>query len=132
MHHLINELRPHQARESIRVALQVQKKQRMETASRLNKHIERVQEMVKNACDSITDHNIDTIIQETLPENFERPRKKRSNGLTSSTTTANGSSPFHSNDSSSEDFYEPANLNERVSRNLQQDAIMCDLVDEIF
>ena len=30
MHHLINELRPHQARESIRVCLRMQKKQREE------------------------------------------------------------------------------------------------------
>lgn len=138
MHHLINELRPHQARESIRVALQFQKKQRMETTNRLNKHIERVQEMVKSACDSISDRNIDTIIQETLPENFQRPRKKKSTTTTTSSfatgtlSSSNGGSTFHSSDSSSEDFNEPANLTERVTRNLQQDAIMCDLVDEIF
>ena len=73
MHHLINELRPHQARESIRVLLQVQKKQRMETTFRLNKQIERVQDLIKNATDSISDFNIASLIHETAPENFDRP-----------------------------------------------------------
>ena len=34
MHHLINELRPHQARDNIRYILEMQKKQRIEAAQK--------------------------------------------------------------------------------------------------
>ncbi|KAL0605256.1 Mediator of RNA polymerase II transcription subunit 7 [Plecturocebus cupreus] len=41
VHHLINEYRPHQARETLRVMMEVQKRQRLETAERFQKHLER-------------------------------------------------------------------------------------------
>eukprot|EP00794_Sanderia_malayensis_P009127 gene9127-10100_t len=41
LHHLINEFRPHQARETLRVMLFKQKAQRLETADKLYKHIEK-------------------------------------------------------------------------------------------
>ncbi|XP_039520521.1 mediator of RNA polymerase II transcription subunit 7 [Pimephales promelas] len=47
MHHLINEYRPHQARETLRVMMEVQKRQRLETAERFQKHLERVMEMIQ-------------------------------------------------------------------------------------
>lgn len=53
MHHLINELRPHQARETIRVTLQCQKKQRAEIIKKLNKQIDKVNEMVISCVSSI-------------------------------------------------------------------------------
>lgn len=53
MHHLINELRPHQGRETIRVTLQCQKRQRLEIIQRLNQQIERVHELVNNCVNAI-------------------------------------------------------------------------------
>ena len=42
VHHLINEFRPHQARETLRVMMQTQRRQRLETAERFQKHLEKV------------------------------------------------------------------------------------------
>ena len=58
MHHLINEFRPHQARETLRVMLEAQSKQRLETAERFHKHLEKVKEMVQKAIESLPDDEI--------------------------------------------------------------------------
>lgn len=42
IHHLLNEFRPHQARETLRVMLELQKRQREETVLRFRKHLDRV------------------------------------------------------------------------------------------
>ncbi|KPP60103.1 mediator of RNA polymerase II transcription subunit 7-like [Scleropages formosus] len=55
MHHLINEYRPHQARETLRVMMEVQKRQRLETAERFQKHLERVVEMIQTCLASLPD-----------------------------------------------------------------------------
>ncbi|XP_023384397.1 mediator of RNA polymerase II transcription subunit 7 isoform X1 [Pteropus medius] len=55
VHHLINEYRPHQARETLRVMMEVQKRQRLETAERFQKHLERVIEMIQNCLASLPD-----------------------------------------------------------------------------
>ncbi|XP_053572206.1 mediator of RNA polymerase II transcription subunit 7 [Bombina bombina] len=55
MHHLINEYRPHQARETLRVMMEVQKRQRLETAERFQKHLERVVELIQNCLASLPD-----------------------------------------------------------------------------
>lgn len=49
IHHLINEFRPHQARETLRVMMEMQKKQRLETAERFQKHLDRVIEKLQTA-----------------------------------------------------------------------------------
>lgn len=49
IHHLLNEFRPHQARETLRVLMDVQKRTRIETARRFQKHLEKVRELVRNA-----------------------------------------------------------------------------------
>ena len=48
MHHLINEFRPHQARETLRVLLDSQRRQRLETVERFRKHLTRVEEMLQS------------------------------------------------------------------------------------
>lgn len=118
MHHLINELRPHQARESIRVSLQVQKRQRSETTARLSKQIERIQELIKSATDSIQDYNISTILQETIPGNYENSDSNQSEQQ----TNMNGDSGQRVFDSK----------NQNLTKMSELDAIMCGLVDEIF
>ncbi|KAJ8337671.1 hypothetical protein SKAU_G00366370 [Synaphobranchus kaupii] len=55
MHHLINEYRPHQARETLRVMMEVQKRQRLETAERFQKHLDRVVEMIQGCLASLPD-----------------------------------------------------------------------------
>uniref|UniRef100_A0A224Z6G6 Mediator of RNA polymerase II transcription subunit 7 n=1 Tax=Rhipicephalus zambeziensis TaxID=60191 RepID=A0A224Z6G6_9ACAR len=42
MHHLINEYRPHQARETLRVLLDMQRRQRLDTAHRFHKHLDKL------------------------------------------------------------------------------------------
>jgi len=53
IHHLINELRPHQARETLRVMMERQKQQRLETADKLNKHVDRVAAMLQSCLSSL-------------------------------------------------------------------------------
>lgn len=49
IHHLLNEFRPHQARETLRVLMEVQKRTRIETAMRFQKHLEKVRDLVRGA-----------------------------------------------------------------------------------
>lgn len=42
IHHLLNEFRPHQARETLRVMMEMQRRQRIETAVRFQKHLDKV------------------------------------------------------------------------------------------
>jgi mediator of RNA polymerase II transcription subunit 7 len=42
IHHLLNEFRPHQARETLRVMMELQRRQRAETAHRFQKHLDKV------------------------------------------------------------------------------------------
>ena len=42
MHHLINEFRPHQARETLRVMLHVQKRKRIQVAEKFQLHLDKV------------------------------------------------------------------------------------------
>lgn len=55
IHHLLNEFRPHQARETLRVLMELQKRTRVETAVRFQKHLEKVREMVKEAFAALPD-----------------------------------------------------------------------------
>ncbi|XP_077984162.1 mediator of RNA polymerase II transcription subunit 7-like [Glandiceps talaboti] len=55
MYHLINEYRPHQARETLRVMMEVQKRQRLETAERFQKHLDKVVELLQNCITALPD-----------------------------------------------------------------------------
>ncbi|KAK2188438.1 hypothetical protein NP493_132g05021 [Ridgeia piscesae] len=55
IHHLINEFRPHQARETLRVMMEVQKRQRLDTAERFRKHLEHVRERLQTCFQSLPD-----------------------------------------------------------------------------
>ncbi|XP_075736582.1 mediator of RNA polymerase II transcription subunit 7 isoform X3 [Rhipicephalus microplus] len=48
MHHLINEYRPHQARETLRVLLDMQRQQRLDTAHRFQKYLDKVRQILQN------------------------------------------------------------------------------------
>nr|CAG4635097.1 EOG090X0EJA [Alona affinis] len=53
MHHLVNEFRPHQARETLRVMMEQQKRQRLEIAERFRRHYDKASELVQQALNSI-------------------------------------------------------------------------------
>ena len=53
MHHLINELRPHQARDNIRCTLEMQKQQRIETAQKFKQHLYKIVDLLKMCIQSI-------------------------------------------------------------------------------
>ncbi|KYN15152.1 Mediator of RNA polymerase II transcription subunit 7 [Trachymyrmex cornetzi] len=55
IHHLLNEFRPHQARETLRVMMELQRRQRHETALRFQKHLEKVQEILQHALQMLPD-----------------------------------------------------------------------------
>jgi len=48
-HHLINEFRPHQARETLRMMLHVQKRKRIQVAERFQTNLDSVQEIIEEA-----------------------------------------------------------------------------------
>lgn len=134
MHHLINELRPHQARESIRVCLQTQKEQITDVNVRLNKQITHAYEIVKTATESVQDFNSETILMETLPENFTDTPVQHSSSFSSRQDTRSDSSQFTNglsilgrNQRSSDG--EDQELSD-ISELTRMDALMCNLVDE--
>jgi mediator of RNA polymerase II transcription subunit 7 len=49
MHHLINEFRPHQARETLRVMLHVQKRKRTQVAEKFREHLDKVGDQIKHS-----------------------------------------------------------------------------------
>lgn len=53
IHHLLNEFRPHQARETLRVMMELQRRERLETASRFQKHLDKVQEILQQALQNL-------------------------------------------------------------------------------
>lgn len=55
IHHLLNEFRPHQARETLRVMMELQRRQRLETALRFQKHLKKVQEILQHALQMLPD-----------------------------------------------------------------------------
>ncbi|XP_063375256.1 mediator of RNA polymerase II transcription subunit 7 [Cydia amplana] len=57
IHHLLNEFRPHQARETLRVMMELQKRQRVETTLRFQKHLDKVQDILQNALQGLPNQN---------------------------------------------------------------------------
>ena len=70
MHHLINEFRPHQARETLRVMMEVQKRQRLETADRFQKHLDKVVEMLQSCISSLPDEEALMQVKTEMVENM--------------------------------------------------------------
>nr|CAB3263746.1 mediator of RNA polymerase II transcription subunit 7-like [Phallusia mammillata] len=53
MHHLINEFRPHQARETLKVMMNMQKKQMVDAGEKLCKHIEKASEILRQCSEDL-------------------------------------------------------------------------------
>jgi len=113
MHHLINELRPHQARESIRVLMQSQKRQRLETNARLHKQIERVTDLINAAINAISD--------DTLMDTLDvKPNVSDLLALTKTNATS-----MNGLDSGS------SGGGAQTDHTYEKDALMCDFVEEL-
>lgn len=55
MHHLINELRPHQARDNIRCILEMQKQQRVDTARKFKSHLYKIIDLLTKCIESVSE-----------------------------------------------------------------------------
>nr|CAG4638767.1 EOG090X0EJA [Cyclestheria hislopi] len=75
MHHLVNEFRPHQARETLRVMLEQQKRQRLEIAERFQRHLEKARDLLQQAV-----NNIQEPPESSLKLLIDTERIKPSNG----------------------------------------------------
>ncbi|XP_027697812.1 mediator of RNA polymerase II transcription subunit 7 [Vombatus ursinus] len=110
VHHLINEYRPHQARETLRVMMEVQKRQRLETAERFQKHLERVIEMIQNCLASLPDD---------LPHTEGGMRLKTEPMDTDDSKNCIGQNEHRENSS------------HRRDQIIEKDAALCILIDEM-
>ena len=59
MHHLINEFRPHQARETLRVMLMVQKRKRTQFTGKFKEQLEKVESIIQEAIDNLPEPDCD-------------------------------------------------------------------------
>ena len=53
MHHLINEFRPHQARETLRVMLMVQRRKRTQFTAKFKEQLEKVETIIQEAIENL-------------------------------------------------------------------------------
>lgn len=109
MHHLINEFRPHQARETLRVMLHVQKRKRLQVADKFQEHLDKVQETIQEALASLPDTDEDNKFM--VPTDEEQSSK-----METDVAARNGW-----DDQSNKDKSSCLNL----------DKLMCQLVDKI-
>ena len=59
MHHLINEFRPHQARETLRVMLMVQRRKRTQFTTKFKEQLEKVEGIIQEAIESLPEVDCD-------------------------------------------------------------------------
>lgn len=83
IHHLLNEFRPHQARETLRVVMEMQKRARVETRRRFQRHLEMVRDLVKGAFNALPDeHQQQQLIEKQLvQQQMHRDASSSANGL---------------------------------------------------
>ena len=58
MHHLINEFRPHQARETLRVMLMVQRRKRTQFTAKFKEQLEKVETIIQEAIENLPEPDI--------------------------------------------------------------------------
>jgi len=68
MHHLINEYRPHQARETLRVMLMVQKRRRVNFTTKFKEQLEKVKNIIQDALDSLPQPQEAMEVEDCKPE----------------------------------------------------------------
>lgn len=84
MHHLINEFRPHQARETLRVMMELQKKKRLDIAEKFQVHLDKVNELIQRSLNALPDEfSLDSKVlvkSELLTSEMHEPEQPRENG----------------------------------------------------
>jgi len=131
MHHLTNEFRPHQARETLRVMLYVQKRKRIQVAEKFREHLDKVQETIQEALDALPDFsNMDTSSDNKLLIPMLSNIDKSSDvGQIEMTLTSKDSIPTNRPNILSSGVLSEDERNIAVN-NL--DSIVCKMIDESF
>lgn len=130
MHHLINELRPHQARETIRVMMASQKRQRLETSIKMEQHIAKVQESISKFLQNLPDPESPVAdrsgsIRGTLDQDILRDLISQRILLSSSDTASDNQQQQRAK--STIPLKDSSAMNEMV----ELDSIMCNVVYDI-
>jgi len=131
MHHLTNEFRPHQARETLRVMLYVQKRKRIQVAEKFREHLDKVQETIQEALDALPDFsNMNTSSDNKLLIPMLSNIDKSSDvGQIEMTLTSKDSIPTNRPNILSSGVLSEDERNIAVN-NL--DSIVCKMIDESF
>lgn len=127
MHHLINEFRPHQARETLRVMLEKQKRERLETVERFQKHLQSVQEMLQTCVRALPDATeLDTkLVIKLQPDSMEATSSAESAGMSSAKASSPSKGGKEKEDSDEDSMVDPESIRECETL----DKMMCEIVD---
>lgn len=132
MHHLTNEFRPHQARETLRVMLYVQKRKRLQVAEKFREHLDKVQETIQEALDALPDlSNLDDTPDNKLliPMLINHGNSNASAQVQMTLTSGQSSSNHNRNN-----INVPGALSEdeRTVAINNLDSLVCKMVDDSF
>lgn len=127
MHHLINEFRPHQARETLRVMLEKQKRERLETVDRFQKHLQCVQEMLQTAVRALPEASeLDSKLTIKLqPESNEASGSAEIAGPSTARIADPSNVDMERDESDEDSMVDPESIRECETL----DKMMCEIVD---
>jgi hypothetical protein len=153
MHHLINELRPRQARENLITILEMQKEQRLEIANKFQKHLIIIMDLLKQSIDKIKVNNseLNNLLKEfnLLLENnknflnnqqiIESSSKSKQSNIDQNLNDNNVFSEFENLNELTQDILSSAiklsnhqqlDKNEDIQQNYEyKDRVLCDIID---